>query len=368
MGIYGLKALSFQKELNIEHNFQESISIVYDEYINYKNILESCKYNDKKIILEQKVELLCELSFKDLKDKIIDIIKFIIEKLKQFIDNLKSSLKNLKEKVEKIIDKIKKDNIKNVAGAVYDKYHQDNFKESNTLLENLKSDKGLGLILYKKFEIRYNPNIINWKNLNRLIDDLKNCKEVSLNDYGNISDSIDLKSIFKDFPIVVKNLNNDKFNKELISSIINCIDEIRLGDPENEAYTKDQFIDYFLTVKDNISDCQKINFKICSEGITTISQNILLLENIISELNNKDTSINKDILKDQLDYFNKISKLKEYLTKFIEICSISVSSIMKLQNISINEYRSLYKVYYGYTRNSISGNKILSKLGSTIDK
>lgn len=84
--------------LNIE-------SVAYNEYINVCNLLESCSLEDKQY-LKEKAEILLEISFKDIKDKFLKIIKWIKEKIKQMIDKIKSFFTDKKRR--NALDKIKK--------------------------------------------------------------------------------------------------------------------------------------------------------------------------------------------------------------------------------------------------------------------
>ena len=79
---------------------EEIVSVVYNEYCNYKNLLESCTDEHERPILEAKVEVLYEISFKD-------IIQKIKDKIHEIIEWVKGLIKKIKEKLASIFDRKK---------------------------------------------------------------------------------------------------------------------------------------------------------------------------------------------------------------------------------------------------------------------
>lgn len=91
-------------DLNEDFDFLNSI--VYNEYLNMKSILENCTSRD--VILESQVELLHELSIKDIIDKIANAFKKIIEFIKDKIDKIKAWFKKKKDG-DTSVEKMEKD-------------------------------------------------------------------------------------------------------------------------------------------------------------------------------------------------------------------------------------------------------------------
>lgn len=96
--------------------FNELNFIVYEEYCNYKQLLESCVDDNNKAILEAKCEVLYEVSIKDIKNTIInflkkirDIIKDCIQKIKDFFNKKKQ--KDLEEKIKELEKTLKEKDI-----------------------------------------------------------------------------------------------------------------------------------------------------------------------------------------------------------------------------------------------------------------
>lgn len=79
-------------------------SVVYNEYLNRKSMLEACTDETQKPLLEAQVECLCEASIKDIFTSIKKFIESIIEKIKKFIKNIKDKLSNkdLKDKIAEL--------------------------------------------------------------------------------------------------------------------------------------------------------------------------------------------------------------------------------------------------------------------------
>lgn len=74
-------------------------SVVYNEYLMNNSLLENCSNEDERKYLEEKTNILLEISFKDIGDKIIKAIKFLKEKIKELIGRIKGFFK--KEKLKK---------------------------------------------------------------------------------------------------------------------------------------------------------------------------------------------------------------------------------------------------------------------------
>ena len=105
-------------------------SVVYNEYYNYLSLLENCKDETNKCILEAQVSILYEVSVKDIFNIISKAIRFIIKKIKELIKMIQSYIsKSFKpfdsDKVIKLYNKLKSNGILN----------------ENYILESSKVDK-----------------------------------------------------------------------------------------------------------------------------------------------------------------------------------------------------------------------------------
>lgn len=96
-------------------------SVVYNEYCNYKSLLESCTDESTKPILEAKVKVLYEVSIKDIIDTIVKAYyKFkdwLYEVLTKLIDKIlpdkNKKMKDLKEKIKVILKNLAHDPVRN---------------------------------------------------------------------------------------------------------------------------------------------------------------------------------------------------------------------------------------------------------------
>ena len=83
-------------------------SVVYNEYLNRKSILEACTDEAQKPLLEAQVNVLLEVTIEDIKDKIKKLIAWVKEKLAAFmkfvkekiVDAIISKITRLKEKIK----------------------------------------------------------------------------------------------------------------------------------------------------------------------------------------------------------------------------------------------------------------------------
>lgn len=121
-------------------NFILTESIVLNEFYNQKTILESFSgsINERKFI-EEKCELLLEISFKDIKDKIKNLIEEFVRFIKKVISKIKEIFTNEKiKKAEEEINELKRNlskkeeelNIKNSSISDLEEILKD-FKEMN---------------------------------------------------------------------------------------------------------------------------------------------------------------------------------------------------------------------------------------------
>ena len=99
MSVYG--NFITESQVNPVNKVKESLceieSVVYNEYCNYKSLLESCTDDNERAVLEAKVEVLQEVSFKD----IIGKIKELWAKFKQWVKDLFNKIFRNKDKIQK---------------------------------------------------------------------------------------------------------------------------------------------------------------------------------------------------------------------------------------------------------------------------
>lgn len=118
MSIYGncfvKKANPIQESL---YNDIDSIalsleSVVYNEYLETSYFIESCTDLEERKYLEEKSQILLEVSFKDIKDKVVKIFKLLVEKIKQLLQRIKELFNSKKkQKAKDQMDKVKRENV-----------------------------------------------------------------------------------------------------------------------------------------------------------------------------------------------------------------------------------------------------------------
>lgn len=95
---------------------EEIISVVWNEYCNYKQILENCTDESTKPILEAQVEVLYEVSISDIVDKIKTFISKIIKAIKDILSKIRDIFTDRKMKsadgIKRAIEYCKGRNIK----------------------------------------------------------------------------------------------------------------------------------------------------------------------------------------------------------------------------------------------------------------
>lgn len=101
--IYGNKFLPKKEESISVQEFGVE-SIVYNEYVNYKGLLESCTDDNSRSILEAQVQVLYEISFKDIWERIKKMWRDLI----QWFKDLWNKIFNKEEKIKKQEDEIQK--------------------------------------------------------------------------------------------------------------------------------------------------------------------------------------------------------------------------------------------------------------------
>jgi len=101
--VYGKKFLPKKNTVKETPIQLESISVVYNEYLNRLSLLESCTNSEERTILEAQVEVLYEVSFEDIKKTFHDIK----EKIKELWNKFTGWIKRIWNKIwhnEKVVD------------------------------------------------------------------------------------------------------------------------------------------------------------------------------------------------------------------------------------------------------------------------
>ena len=175
----------------------ESFSIVADEYLNRLSMLEACTDEAAKPILEAQVQVLQEVSFKD-----------IIEKLKQFWEKFKTWIKDIWDKI----------------------FHNDKVAEERTKKAEKKAEEEA-----KKF-----------------VDNIFEAAKKSSDEKAKVS-----KEFFDKFKVVVFKINVNDSNlseddKKKLKSIINLSTPIIFNNIDDSLITaKSNFIYNFIKRSDN---------------------------------------------------------------------------------------------------------------------
>ena len=87
-------------------------SVIYNEYLQTTSLLESCLDENEKRYLEEKSQILLEVSFKDIKDKIVRVFKILIEKIKELIQRIKNFFNAKKKtKAKEQMNKVQKEDV-----------------------------------------------------------------------------------------------------------------------------------------------------------------------------------------------------------------------------------------------------------------
>lgn len=120
-------------------------NIFMNEVENYNKLLESTELSDSdKKLIEEKVDVLLEFSFKDIKDKFSKILKTLKEKVQEIIIKIKERFKSkqLKDAEKKINDLEKKLKEKDITNEDLRKKYSD--AESKAFASDMKAAKAEG--------------------------------------------------------------------------------------------------------------------------------------------------------------------------------------------------------------------------------
>ena len=110
-------------------------SVAYNEYLHTTSLLESCLDESEKQYLEEKSQILLEVSFKDIKDKIVRVFKFLVEKIKQLLQRIKNFFNTKKKtKAKEQMNKVEKEDV------TADTFSIPRRITVNTNIDNIESD------------------------------------------------------------------------------------------------------------------------------------------------------------------------------------------------------------------------------------
>jgi len=110
MGIYGHKfdaLIESRKPVTVE---ESTTSLVYEECLNRINLLEACTDENKRLLLESQIEVLYEVSIKEVLTKFKNWIKKQLLKLINFLERLFSKGKQtkFKDSILRMLNRAKK--------------------------------------------------------------------------------------------------------------------------------------------------------------------------------------------------------------------------------------------------------------------
>lgn len=354
MAIFG----SFIPKNELDGFYTESVdigdltSIVFEEYLNQQKLLESCSSSKERMIIESKLEVLQELSFRDIKDKIVKaiqaVIRFISEigkRIKGFftrnkdnkkkIAELESKVKELETKynvsisdvaakeseIEKLKEEIKDANprIKELEGEVEKKQSQIDsaIQRIFNSMKSYLSEPCVYFDLYRYFTKKDKTNE-QFEALDTMFDMYKNVAQMYRSDesYG---DKLKIDSYKDEIDEIRDYMNSDKFDRDidklenLRNALINASLTTELIEKINEG--KDTII-YNGTLDKYIKkDLEQI---MNSKNIEKMT-----LDDVIelAKEANQESDKNVRILESWLNFYNK--KLREIKSRFDNLASRS---------------------------------------------
>lgn len=308
MAVYGNTVL--REHANIisikEDNLFETVtSVVYEEYLNYKSLLEKCKDDSDKIIIEAKLEVLYEVSIKDIINTIKELWNRFRKWIKEKINTIFKFKNNLDNRTKKAIDK----NKQLIAKA-----------KQKGLNESVLTEDILPLIIYESDEVKVNnidksyfdyefeyDNIHNRK-IDGLIDKFENCitlaSQISAKCYDEVKHA--------------ENIDIEKKN-DLVSILDNA---------------KKEFENSFSKIKDANLLMTK----------TTTDNDIIVLSNSIHEVLARAQADLKD-LKDSINFaYKAINKIENRIAPREDMDPFTVTLIQKVNTLAINNVKDVIAI------------------------
>lgn len=312
--IYGNKFLpkediSIESASILEFGIQ---SVVYDEYCVYNSLLESCSDDTSKSILEAQVQVLYEVSIKDIFNKIITKIKEFIEWIKKLASTIVTKIKNI------------------VNGKKMNKYIQ--------ILKSVGKGK------------------LSKSNESTIIDEDYKDDPVNRSSY----DSSSLKFNLEFFKVCIWTIGGDKnssasFNSNKFKSGISAsIEDLRNLINEFES----KFIETIKTGKYDKESFEK--YDSLEENINSIKKQIESLNyDAINEQNKYDSLYNA--IEESKEIFDKPSKYESLFAQFCDHIATEIEILGKVITSYANDMESFEKI-------SVSKKSDLAKFLSSSSK
>ena len=317
MSVYG--NFITESQVNPVNKVKESLceieSVVYNEYCNYKSLLESCTDDNERAVLEAKVEVLQEVSFKD-----------IIGKIKELWAKFKQWVKDLFNKIFRNKDKIQKENKEAIRKAeqAVNKAKSEGITES-VYLESDDEDSvrkpSMELNIYYVCEREKYKNQIHV--INDKIGSLKykiNATENEINNYINILksgnnakilDLLDKENFYFDTYLPDYQIKSED-DGERYFSYSDLLDDIK------------KYSDTFSNSINNISSFNKELTNNISKLERELTDSRILLKvedltnpkliSLYSRINNEAISAYKNILSYTTNLYNQLLKALQYYT------------------------------------------------------
>lgn len=319
--IYGNKFLP-KKEESISVQEFGIESIAYNEYHNYKSLLEACTDESSKPVLEAQVQILYEVSFKD-----------IIEKIKKAWNDFKEWVKGIWNKIfdkKKVVKEKKKKAEENFENF------KKQYKEEHPNVQKLSNVKYADI---KEFEFStgYDENgdstgskSVSIKELNKQFD----AKEF----LDSVNKAIDhLEDVDDDS---VPKLMDEQYKAVASSKILGII-FIDKETPEAtlEAEAKNDILLAIADLFNNISAIDIAVDKITAQNLTKFDPIYKKIDNEINRISNlSSTEYDKGLVKSLIRNLNSFKQVMHTVNDAYEGSS---NKLLDAESILINEHNRL---------------------------
>ena len=346
---YGLKfkEKEVQPVLSISEQTFGVDSLVYNEYMNRKTLmeclLEEAVDNTERIRLEAQLEVLREVSFNDIWEKIKKTVRKIIEFLKGIAKKIKEFfIKNKKKKdkeAEKIINDIDIDNFGDhveemtkpyfdMVNSTFDEIHNDYQKR----IDELKAmNERLDNLLNKVKEQNIKKESYNILSLEPMVFDITNESFVlnEKNDIANTgSKSADMSIINALFRTAFKHpellIEPDELDFKILNDIVKSINMDKNTEYEDIVDFYDAIVRFEQEKRDYLKQIEKAKVK--AEKI--------FKDHLVEELS-KTIQSTSDKLDARIDQYNNVTLA---LTKKLEF--ITTKTVSGLDSVEVFQYYS----------------------------
>ena len=383
--IYGNKFLP-KKEESISMMEFGIESIAYNEYHNYKGLLESCTNEVDRPILEAQVKVLRESFIKDIFEK----IKGVFERIKNFIKGIVDTFKNtiniiktgiqmeeqmyhsvlqMMEEEQDFDYKVDFEKIRSEFESNFEEF--ENLRETNrieegqTILRNLAETNPTSYFIlqdYIKFPVYTFSDII------PLLSDIShlNSKDPNYNDRVNgiiekingLQDQEDVLKLYESkFANKIKNIYS-KQNKLDASDVNALIDSMIYNEAKNNPLRRPGDIEkryalfkgYDKYIKEIVQGVQKIE-----SNISKVQSSI---DNIVTSLVNEDDSTARSVIK---NIYTSLMGYAGNMRTYLKVCSI----IMSKATHSIKTFNNVLNRVVNYVHNNSNKEEVVNKLTSS---